>query len=355
MLYLQSGEHDSGYLLEHLIYESIGAKRGGGMFAWATSHGANLLLKDATFSEFLSECDYQVVVGLDSITDIGALDALRGVAETHERFSARAFLNPVRPLFHPKLSWFESDGQLVTINGSGNLTIGGLRSNWEAFTVEYLKGSEAFEVRQHLDDWLSTQAGSLLPLTDERVLARAQLNAGSESALRPAAAAEPRPISEAADPLPVLVAQIPRSGNRWEQANFDVTNYVEYFGASVGSQRRILLRSVTTDGSLSGLENRPSVEVKSQNYRFELAAAKAIPYPSIGRPIGVFVRTAAGEFMYYLQLPGDNDFHALDELLESTPGPGVNRMRRLRVPLEQLREAVPNSRVFTALASKGAV
>jgi hypothetical protein len=42
-----------GTLLEHLLVESIGAERGGGIFAWANTNGVKSLLEDDTFDEFL--------------------------------------------------------------------------------------------------------------------------------------------------------------------------------------------------------------------------------------------------------------------------------------------------------------
>ncbi len=44
----------------------------------------------------------------------------------------------------------------------------------------------------------------------------------------------------------VLIAEIPRSGNRWKQANFDIDTFQNFFGATPGdNSQRILLRNIT--------------------------------------------------------------------------------------------------------------
>ena len=104
----------------------------------------------------------------------------------------------------------------------------------------------------------------------------------------------------------VLIAEIPRSGNRWKQANFDKNTFENYFGATCGENGayRILLKCVNSDGSMCKTEIRPSVSVSSQNYRFELEAANGLAYPSDGnRPIAIFARVSQRDFIYTLLMP----------------------------------------------------
>lgn len=42
----------------------------------------------------------------------------------------------------------------------------------------------------------------------------------------------------------VLIAEIPQSGDRWKQANFDLDNYRNFFGAREGQQRLLVFRHV---------------------------------------------------------------------------------------------------------------
>lgn len=152
----------------------------------------------------------------------------------------------------------------------------------------------------------------------------------------------------------VLVAEIPQSGDRWKQANFDLDNYLNFFGAQVGTQRLVIFRHVNRDGTMADYErNRPSVEVKSRNFRFELAAASGIPYPSNGRPIGVFVRVATRTFFYRLLLPNDPDYALVSSLLQRRMQPGFSpqRMRRVRMTVEDLRRDWPNAPFWTLPAT----
>jgi hypothetical protein len=337
----------SGYLLEHLLLESIGAIRGGGMFAWANTSGVKSLLEDDAFDDFLVRGNFRLFVGTDSITDPPAVERLIEISTRRPRLDVRAFLSPTTSLFHPKLAWFEHDTYLSLIVGSGNLTMGGLRSNWEAFVVLKLSGHERAAALAEIESFLTAHAASLLPIADPRVLERARANTGNERTLRPSSHATPAAPSVTTSAEEMLVAEIPRAGDRWAQANFDQENYEGFFGAKVGSQRRISLRHVDAGGGVGEVESRPSVEVASQNYRFELAAARGNPYPAAGRPIGVFVRLATGEFLYSLLLPGDEGHAEVGGLLAANWTGRLDRVRRLRFAPDEVRSVWPTSPLWS--------
>lgn len=346
-LRLQDPGADGGYLLEALLEATASAERGGAIFAWTNHSGATLFLGDATFREFAERGSFDLVVGTDSITDERALETLIGVAHELPTVSIRAFVHEERVLFHPKLSWFGRGSRLRLVIGSGNLTVGGTRGNWEAFAVADLAGEEARTVEQQLHGWLVSWSEQLLQLEDPRVLDRVRRNTGRERDLKrlrklPA----PEPETPAAD-HEVLIAEIPKAGTRWSQANFDQKNYEEFFGAKVGSQRRISLVPVAGDGSLGEIESRPSVEVKSHNYRFELATAKGLSYPAAGRPTAVFVRLPSGIFLYRLLMPGDDEHAAVAAFLDASAG-STSRMRRVRTTVAALRSAWPDSPLWMA-------
>lgn len=342
MLKFQVAGSDGGYLLEHLLLESIGAARGGGIFAWANVNGVKSLLEDSVFEEFLSASSYRLLVGTDSITDIPAVEKLIDISGRRPGLSVHAFVSSTGSLFHPKMAWFEHRDHLSLIVGSGNLTMGGLRSNWEAFVVLKLTGAERQEALTQIDRFLAGHIPNLLPITDPRVREQAAKNTGNERTLRLKSAATSTPDHL----LPVeeiLVAEIPRAGSRWAQANFDQESYEGFFGAQVGSQRRITLHHVDARGDLGEVESRPSVEVVSKNYRFELAAARGIAYPDAGPPIGVFLRLSTGEFIYSLLLPGGASYQKVDALLSARWTGRADRMRRVRLSADELRTAWPDS------------
>jgi hypothetical protein len=336
-----------GYLLEHLLIESIGAERGGGIFAWANTNGVKSLFEDDAFDEFLLAGNFRLFVGTDSITDPPAVDKLIEVSTRRPRLDVRAFMSPTTSLFHPKLAWFEHDEHLSLVVGSGNLTMGGLRSNWEAFVSLKLTGDDRREALANIEAFLTSVTDHLLPITDPRVRARAEKNTGNERSLRATGAATPVRPTITSSVEEVLVAEIPKAGNRWAQANFDLENYEGFFGAKVGSQRRISLHHVDSTGAVGEVESRPSVEVASQNYRFELAAARGLAYPSVGSPIGVFLRLATGEFLYSLLLPGDPGYAEVDKLLAANWQGRPDRKRRVRFNVDEIQTVWPDSPLWT--------
>lgn len=346
MLKFQVAGATGGYLLEHLLLESMGAQRGGGIFAWANAGGVKSLLEDEAFDEFLLAGNYRLFVGTDSITDPPAVERLIEISTKRPRLEVRAFMSPTSSLFHPKLAWFEHEDHLSLVVGSGNLTMGGLRSNWEAFALLKLTGKDRADALAQIEAFLTSVTDHLLPISDPRVLERAERNSGNERSLRtpPTPATQKADVSASVDE--VLVAEIPKAGDRWAQANFDLDNYEGFFGAKVGSQRRISLHHVDSSGQLGEVESRPSVEVASQNYRFELAAARGLSYPNQGSPIGVFLRLATGEFLYSLLLPGESGYQEVDALLTSHWHGRAGRKRRVRFTADQVRSAWPGSALW---------
>lgn len=361
---MQRAGDSSTYLLEAVSSASAGATSAGGIFAFASRAGLEAFFGDESVSTVAAESRFDLIIGLDAITDTRAIEWLIEAEESLEGLSVAAFLHARRStLFHPKLCWFERPDGLVLLTGSGNLTLGGLRGNWEAFSRSDLQGSDAHAVLTSISEWREAEAERLLPLADSRVWERAALNARQNALLRDrlrrpeeivveiAALLEEGDQQALVPPgLPVLIAEIPAAGNRWNQANFDRATYEGFFGARVGTTRRILLRHVGSDASLGDIETRPSVAVASHNYRFELAAARGVDYPDDGRPIALFLRTENGVFLYSLLLPGDaSELNASAFLDERWEGP-ASRVRRVRSTAAELRAAWPDSPLLTAAA-----
>lgn len=327
---------DSDYLLEVLLEQSIDALCGGAAYAWATPRGIALLLGDDVFEDFLRTGDFQLIVGVDAITTPAALQKL---AEAESRFptlTVRAFMSADgEGLFHPKLAWFGRGEAGSLIVGSGNLTGGGLWGNREAFTLSQLDRATMADVQQQWVAWRTANATRLYPVSDSEVLERAKQNTGWTHGRRgpvatpPPSARHVPSVSTADDERTLLIAEIPASGNRWKQANFDKSNYEQFFGAKVGTQRHMLFQSLRGNGTLGEVESRPSVEVASHNWRFELDAASGLDYPESGRPIGVFLRLKPRTFVYLLSMPGDGYY---DELAAHLAGSDVadDQIRRLR-------------------------
>ncbi len=361
MLILQDPTNEQGtYLLESLTNAFRSATQIGGIFAFASSKGVQLLTEANEFKEVARNGAVDLIVGIDAVTNVRALDALKRVADEFPAVVARAFLNP-KPagLFHPKFCFSKVGDGGRLIAGSGNLTEGGLLGHWEAYADNELDTNEFATLQETWDNWTSKHEHSLLPLDDARVRERAALNhvmarEGDLPTLIASAASveegeEPEAIQLIPDDAAVLIAEIPKSSDRWKQANFDLDNYKNFFGANENAANRLVVfRHVNADGTRADYEReRPPVAVKSQNYRFELAAAAGIPYPddADGRPIGVFVRMVGRTFFYRLLLPDDPQYQIVLRLLERLAGPDhrTDRMRRVRTTVAELRREWPSS------------
>lgn len=347
------------------------AVSGGGIFAFASATGVNLLMRDPVFATFAARGSFDLLVGLDAVTDVRALAALQAIMISEPNVHASVFLHARgNSLFHPKVAWFHRPGKGGTlITGSGNLTVGGLRANWEAFTVTKLSEAEAKTIEGQWNELVSRHTEKILAPDSTEALARAAKNNIRDARPRTRRKVPKRPedvkqddgtvqVVEAkttdliAPDSPVLVAELPRASDRWNQANFSLETYQGFFGAKIGAQHRILLQHVESDGHLAPLETRPSVEVRSRNFRFELQAAAHLPYPANGRPVAVFIRQLTGIFLYRLVLPSHTaDYAAVSNLLQNEwhgPKRQVRRVPTSSLTLEKYWPDAPFWKVTTA-------
>ena len=377
---------ESEYLVDALVDACHGAHAGGGAFAFLSPGGVQLLLKDEEFSSFIEHGTFELIIGVDAITDTPAVDALRAVQLDRPGLSARVLVPTyAKSIFHPKWAWFDRGDGGTLLTGSGNLTGGGLRWNIEAFSVEKLPSAAMAELREQWDAFLFRTEDCLYDPGHPVVVKLLERNAARRKAMRrvvieaaveieeeiageltatetelppagaPSGATAPvAPPTEAAavavpaDELPaigsytaVLVAEIPRGGTRWEQANFHKAIFFDFFGASATVQRRVYLFHVSPGGKLGAQEVRPAVAVKSHNYRFELGAASGLAYPASGRPIAVFARVASRTFPYMLLMPGDDGHSQMKTLLDAPDTGPANRMREIVFAAEQVKAAWP--------------
>lgn len=342
------------FLHESILSVCEDATHGGGVFAFVTSQGVDLLIRDKVFKEFATKGTFDLIVGVDDVTNVRALAALQRAEEEMPGLAVRVFYHTLATsIFHPKFCWFKRGARAFLVTGSGNLTARGLRGNWEAFTIDELVAGAASELEAKWAQWLNFHADHLRPVDDADVIARAALNIRRPSprGVRPSPTEEGEntevgPVEvESSEPttLESLVAEIPKSDVRWQQANFDLDNFKHFFGAQPGASQRVVFQHVDSSGALGTLESRPSVAVKSQNYRFELDAARGLAYPAKGRPIGVFVKIAPRFFRYRLLMPSDPDYSVVSAFLKQAYAGRADRMRRVRTTTDVLREVWPGS------------
>ena len=344
------------FLHESILEKCRGAVGGGGAFAFATKDGAELLLSDEVFTNFLSAHSFDLIVGVDETTNVRALEALSELSRALSGLAVMVFHHELSAaIFHPKFCWFRHQVGGFLITGSGNLTRRGLRGNWEAYTVTDLRPEEINAVEEQWEAWKTLHADRLKQPDDARVLARAAQNIWRRRTIDPSSAGNvddeatdegdivDTNVMQESDA--VLVAELSRSGGRWKQANFHKHIFQGFFEANVGTARSILLQHVDDQGVAATPEIRPGVPVKSKNYRYELGAATGLPYPNQGRPIGVFVRTAARTFIYQLLMPGSSHHQMVEAFLASSPtGRGrIDQMRQIVTNVSDLQQAWPTA------------
>ncbi|MGV3713016.1 phospholipase D family protein [Pseudolysinimonas sp.] len=320
-MYLQSPGSDDK-LIDVLAQQAATATRGGGAFAWATAGGVEALFETDAFQELLGRGSFDLVVGTDSITDARAVSRLAGYVADHPSLTVSMKVNDSGALFHPKFSWFESEDELTLVVGSGNLTVSGLNSNWEAFLVHEFTGDDAGAQLARIQAWIELQRDSLHPTDAPEVLVRVADNAGWEKSIRTARRATRSPGSApAAEEW--LVAELPKNRNGFSQADMSRKVFVDFFGYQ-DAPREILLAEVTASGDAQ-IQPTTLRRKSSSNYYFELPAARGFSYPTDGRPIAVFARSALDTFYYALTVPDDPGHAELSALLDEKVGSAAIR------------------------------
>jgi len=320
-----------------------------------------MLTSDKNFQKFLKMSEFVMVVGLDAITDTNALDALRTLRDKYPNFKPKLFLHHMSgSCFHPKTIWFRTAEGGAAITGSGNLTAGGLESNWEALAIEGLTTAEIDQVEEKWDLWITFHKNQLVDLDNENARAKAKANRIQRTRIKKALKLPEGPESDAwADAAedvvesaiqdlmvnPVLIAEVPRSGNRWKQVNFDVKTYQDFFGVTLGKGKDVEFHHVLDDGTLGPTENRHAVAVKSRNYRFEIGAAQGRPYPKSGHPIVVFEKVTDSRFNYVLLMPPSPEYQLIQKYLNDNYSKSRGK-RRVTINAGVLQAAWPASPLF---------
>ncbi len=280
------------------------------------------------------------------MTDIPALDALTDASKRHRGLKARALVHTEQVLFHPKLSWFVGPSGITVLVGSGNLTVRGLKENWEAFAKVQTPGAQAGRLETQILAWLQRHDHLLLSPADPSARAEAQRNTGNERSLKhpKALAGKERPPTTAE----VLVAEAPKSGSRPSQVNFHLEHYEGFFGAKPGTGRRVLLHAVMPHGAVGEEEPRPSSSRKSQNYSFELNAFKTSLSSTAGPPIGLYLRLPQGTVLYQRIGPGEAGYAQLSTFLTNRWSGPAGQKRQVVAPLTDVKNAWAGAPIWSA-------
>ncbi|MER0127996.1 phospholipase D family protein [Franconibacter daqui] len=364
--YVQNPETSEGsYLIDKILAQCNEAIAGGAAFAFMSSGGVNLLIRDSRFLSFLENHDFHLIVGVDAITDDKAVDEVKKVMLIYKNLKVDFFITKnKRSIFHPKFVWFQKEKESVHIVGSGNLTSGGLRWNVEAYSIltdSTNNESSLIEWKKFLDE----NKNHIYKHDNEKVISALSHNTKLKQALLKLKKGGDKlneieknslsqlPIEE--DLVPpyelkneILIAEIPRNGDRLQQVNFDKNNFINFFGASddQGENVYVYFFHITHQGLLQAPEVRPAVVVKSHNFRFELNAVKGMIYPKEGKPIGLYLKVASKSFLYMVYLPTDKDYPKLQKILNDKAGESKSSMRRIVFTAQDILEKIPKSPIW---------
>lgn len=350
---IQDPAGSGGNLLDALSQAARRADSGGGIFAFATVRGLEMLFGEEHLRRLAKQGGFQLVVGVDAITDKRTCEELAKLEKRLGKLTGRALLHKTSNLMHPKICWFDRGDSLTLVVGSGNLTPTGLMTNFEAFVVCPLSGAAATAARAEIAGFLQRWDQRLLPADDPAVLERAAKNTGSERSLLKKMKEAPELPPDAPPPpgdAEVLLADISKNQDKRTQLDVGADMFTGFFGAKPEGGH-ILIQAVDSKGGLREIEGpRAIFPTKSRNYRFEAQAGRGRKYPPIPgpRPIGVFVRMPDGIFRYQLLWPSEPGHAEVEALLAKKAGPLKRSMRRETVGLAELVAGWPDAPLLKA-------
>ena len=350
------------YLFEAIIEAARDAESCMGLFAFASRAGVDSLIGDPEIQRFLEQSTMALLVGIDAVTNRHALERLQELERQYERLSVQVFRNPTNALFHPKVARFDyPDGRRSMIVGSGNLTPGGLRQNFEAFSVTRAAAGEALNVSSW-QQFLTDHASHIRAIDDEALeraaqnVMRGRRRRDAEPELGAASAAEP--IATDVE-LPVggtdrfLVAQVPRAGDRWHQVHFNREVIERFFRVRHGTTQRVYLVECRQNGTFAEQEVRPCVySDANMNLKIEIASHHGAPYPDNSPPIAVYRELQARSFAYMLLMPGEPGYDATMALTENLESVGRG-LPRVMADAAAIRGVWPECPLVTAVDAIG--
>ena len=329
---------DPHYLFEAIIEQlnCMDTKFWRGIFAFVSRHGITSLLEDPDVIKYLKRGNTELIVGIDAITDQHALGKLREMENIYDKFQVLVFQKKMQGIFHPKVAYFiREDKTHVIIVGSGNLTPGGLKNNIEAYSIFISGPGEPVDLTD-LERFIDFHSASLREIDDE-IIEIAKKNRIVKERVKVIEEIEPEKkindIGEAEiippdDKSKILIAEVPKAGDRWHQIHFNVEVNVQFFKTKPNSSERVYLFEKVSPMQMGPEEVRPIVfSETNKNIKIEFAAKRRASYPLLGRPILVVREIGTRIFHYMLLLPEESGHKEMIAFLDThkSIGKGLRR------------------------------
>ena len=125
----------------------------------------------------------------------------------------------------------------------------------------------------------------------------------------------------------VLLAEVPRAGDRWHQVHFNRDVAEQFFRLTPGDERLVTLERIGSDGKIAHRTSRPLVYSEANansKIEFELGTPN---YPDDGVPLLLLLEIEVRHVRFVLLLPGQTGFSEMEALNRSGTkvGRGLHR------------------------------
>jgi hypothetical protein len=148
----------------------------------------------------------------------------------------------------------------------------------------------------------------------------------------------------------VLVAQVPRAGDRWTQVHFNAEVVQRFFRLS--DSTTVELEVVDRSGLYRETLRRPLVWSEiNKNAKVEFAFPGVQEYPASGRILLLIAELDVREFRYQYLLPGDEGYDEILDLTEARPQVGRG-LPRVIVDLDEVELRWPGCRLRRPYTSR---
>lgn len=306
-------------------------------FAFATARGISILFGDSSVREALKVNSLELIIGMDAITDARAIKQLKILSDEFNRVSVKIFLPSSNGIFHPKISWTKTKEGGVVITGSGNLTLGGLGSNFEAFSVESVSIQKIADIEKSWNEFFNSNKENLYDLDSDEVRKAAEENKKIKKALKKTKKGLGRPDEgEDGDDVPEYEETIfleeltegrgglQRDVGKWAADNF--------FNKDID----IVLTYVDASGNKTLEKKKRLTRKGSSNFAIDLPASKGLIGKDGKLPIAVFVKTAPHQYLYHiLSLNTDGHGYIFNYLEKEVKLKKSEKARRLKKAIKK--------------------